>query len=215
MKKKNLRRATFLFGASFCLSLIVGANVMAQETKPTPAASPTPAQSPAPQQTPPLTNLSPGLQPANPADVSSMDAIIKAVYDVISGDAGVKRDWNRFRSLFHPKAQMIPTQKTKDGRIAGIAITPEDYITRSGPFLEKEGFHEREVARRVEQFGNIAHVFSTYDAKHKMSDEKPFMRGINSIQLLNDGKRWWVLTIAWSQETPDSPIPEKYLKSVQ
>ncbi len=87
-------------------------------------------------------------------------------------------------------------------------ITPEQYIEGSGPYLEKEGFHEIGIAQRVEQFGNIAHVFTTYQAKHKLTDEKPIMRGINSIQLINDGTRWWVLNIAWSQETPESPIPE-------
>jgi hypothetical protein len=210
--KSNLRRTGLALGAFFCLAVTAAG----QETKPAPKSSPAPAASPSPatQPAPPLTNLTPGLPEANPADVASMDAIIKSVYDVISGDAGVKRNWNRFRSLFHPKAQMIPTQKTRDGRIVAVAISPEDYITRSGPFLEKEGFHEREIARRVETFGNIAHVFTTYEAKHKLSDEKPFLRGINSIQLLNDGKRWWVLNIAWSQETPESPLPEKYLKSV-
>lgn len=150
---------------------------------------------------------------ANPADVGSMDAILKSVYAVISGDAGVKRDWNRFRSLFYPGARLVPTGKNREGKITGRVITPEEYVERSAPFLEKEGFHEREIARRTELYGNIAHVFSTYDSKHKVSDEKPFARGINSIQLLNDGNRWWILTIAWSSETPDAPLPKKYLKN--
>ena len=170
----------------------------------------------APTTTPSQTNTTAAAQPsvieANPADVASIDAILKSIYSVISGDAGVKRDWNRFRSLFYPGARLIPTGKNREGKIGGRVITPEEYIERSGPFLEKEGFHEREIARRIEMYGNIAHVFSTYDSKHKVSDEKPFARGINSIQLLNDGKRWWVLTIAWSSETPDVPIPKKYLK---
>ncbi|HKX83480.1 MAG TPA: hypothetical protein VJL58_04600 [Pyrinomonadaceae bacterium] len=152
---------------------------------------------------------------ANPADVASVDSIIKAVYEVISGDAGKERDWDRFRSLFVEGARLIPTTgKNKDtGLIAARIITPEEYIKRSGPFLLKEGFHEREVARRVEQYGNIAHVFSTYDSKHKVSDEKPFMRGINSFQLMNDGKRWWIVTIYWQAETQENPIPKQYLKS--
>jgi hypothetical protein len=79
----------------------------------------------------------------------------------------------------------------------------------------KEGFFEREKARTVEIYGNIAHVFSTYESFHKTGDKTPFMRGINSIQLLNDGKRWWVLTIMWQGETPENPLPEKYLKSNQ
>ena len=146
---------------------------------------------------------------ANPADVSSMDAVIKAVYDVISGEAGQKRDWNRFRSLFHPAARMIPTAKNPNtGAVGARAFTPEEYIQRSEPFMMKEGFYEREKARQAETFGNIAHVFSTYESFRKPDDKTPFMRGINSIQLLNDGKRWLVLTIMWQAETPENPLPE-------
>lgn len=151
---------------------------------------------------------------ANPADVASMDAILKAVYDVISGEAGQPRDWNRFRSLFYPGARMIPTGKNPNTGVTGArAVTPEEYIKRNEPFFAKEGFFEREKARQVETFGNIAHVFSTYESFHNAGDKTPFMRGINSIQLLNDGKRWWIMTIMWQGETPEIPLPEKYLKS--
>ena len=151
---------------------------------------------------------------ANPADVSSLDAIMKAVYDVISGDAGKARDWDRFRSLFHKDARLIPSGKNAQTGVVGARVlTPEDYITRSGPFLEKEGFHERELAQHVDMYGNIAQVFSTYHAFKKADDKEPFMRGINSFQLLNDGKRWWVVTIYWQAETPDNLIPKQFLKS--
>jgi hypothetical protein len=150
---------------------------------------------------------------ANPADVASIDSIMKAVYDVISGDAGKARDWDRFRSLFHKDARMIPTGKNKDtGVTNATSLSPDDYIKRAEPSL-MNGFHEREVARRVDQYGNIAQVFSTYESFRKKDDKKPFMRGINSFQLMNDGKRWWVVTIFWLGETPENPIPKQYLKS--
>jgi hypothetical protein len=151
---------------------------------------------------------------ANPADVASIDSIMKAVYDVISGDAGKARDWDRFRTLFHKDARMIPSGKNaKTGVTGANALTPEDYIKRVEPVFAKDGFFEREKARRVEQYGNIAHVFSTYESFRKADDKAPFMRGINSFQLLNDGKRWWVVTIFWLGETPENPIPKQYLKS--
>ncbi len=151
---------------------------------------------------------------ANPADVASLDAVMKAVYDVISGDAGKPRDWDRFRSLFHKDARLIPSGKNaQTGVTSARVLTPENYVTRSGPVLEKDGFHERELARHVDQYCNIAQVFSTYHAFRKSTDKDPFLRGINSFQLLNDGKRWWVLTIYWQAETPDNLIPKQYLKS--
>lgn len=151
---------------------------------------------------------------ADPKDVGSIDNIMKAVYDVISGEAGKPRDWDRFRTLFHKDARMIPSGKNPQTGVTGARVmSPDSYITSNSPFFEKNGFFEREIARHVDQFGNIAQVFSTYHAFRNKDDKDPFMRGINSFQLLNDGKRWWVLTIYWQQETPEHPIPEKYMKS--
>jgi len=151
---------------------------------------------------------------ANPADVASIDAIMKSVYEVISGAAEQKRDWDRFRTLFHKDARLIPSGKNAQTGVVGARVfTPEEYIMRSSPFMEKEGFFEREIARRTDAYGNIAQVFSTYASFHKTDDKMPFARGINSFQLLNDGKRWWVLTIYWQNETPETPLPKKYLKN--
>ncbi|HKR60441.1 MAG TPA: hypothetical protein VJS64_11965 [Pyrinomonadaceae bacterium] len=149
---------------------------------------------------------------ANPADVASIDAIVAAVYDVISGPAGKKRDWDRMRSLFMPGARLIPTGPRQSGGYGSRALTVEDYVTRGGPMLEKEGFFESEKARRTESFGQIAHIFSTYESRHAADDAKPFQRGINSMQLMNDGKRWWIVTIFWQGEDEKNPLPEKYLK---
>ena len=151
---------------------------------------------------------------ADPKDVNSIDSIMKAVYDVISGDAGKARDWDRFRTLFHKDAKLIPSGKNAQTGVSGARLlTAEDSLPRSGPVLEKDGFHERELARHVDQYGNIAQVFSTYHAFRKSDDKVPFLRGINSFQLMNDGKRWWVVNIFWLAETPDNKIPEKYLTS--
>jgi len=144
---------------------------------------------------------------AKPDDVASMDAIIAALYDVISGDAGVERDWDRFRSIFYPGARMIPTgRNASTGKGSARVASPEAYIKANESFLEAEGFHERELSRMTQSFGSIAQVFSSYEARKKLSDP-PFLRGVNSIQLFNDGTRWWVLTVAWSPETPDNPLP--------
>ena len=149
--------------------------------------------------------------PANAKDVESVDAIIGALYNVISGPAGEKRNWDRMRTLFIPEGKLMATGKRQDGTMGKRVMTPEDYISSSGPFLEKEGFFEREIGRKTDQYGSVVHVFSTYDSKKKLEDEKPFMRGINSIQLWNDGKRWWIVSVFWQAETPDNPIPGKYL----
>jgi hypothetical protein len=149
---------------------------------------------------------------AAPADVSSPDAIIAALYDVISGGAGQSRDWNRFRSLFAPHARLMPVVNRPDGGASVAVLSVEDYVARAGPGLERSGFFERELNRVSETFGNAMHAFSTYDSR-RTSDvaEKPFARGINSIQMLKDGSRWWIVSVFWDAEKPGLEIPAKYL----
>lgn len=161
------------------------------------------------------------------SDVASIDSIIDAVYDVISGPAGQKRDWERMRSLFIPGARLMPTSPVRPAGTAPDAplkgdeplkthvIDVDGYIARSGEYLEENGFFESEAARRVETYGHIAHVWSTYESRHKAEDPVAFARGINSIQLMNDGTRWWVVSIFWENESPRAPLPKKYLKSVR
>jgi len=149
---------------------------------------------------------------ADPADVASIDAIITAAYAVISGPAGKKRDWDRERSLYYQGARLIPTAKPggNDG-LAPQILDVDGFIARVEPYFAEQGFFEKEITRHTEQFGHIAHVWSTYESRHREDDPEPFIRGINSIQLFYDGTRWWILNIYWQQESVEHPIPEKYL----
>ena len=176
------------------------------------AQTPTPTQTPMPQASPAQSPAA-TTPPANPADVATMDSIIAAVYDVISGPAKSPRNWDRFRSLFVPGARLIPTGKAPTGEVIARVRTPDEYIQRSAPLLEQNGFFEREISRRVERYANIAHIFSTYESRRAREDEKPFARGINSFQLMNDGKRWWIVTIFWQGEDDKNPLPAEYLRT--
>lgn len=146
---------------------------------------------------------------ANPKDVESVDAIIAAIYNVISGPAG-ERDWNRFRSLFIPEGRLTAVRVGKDGKISYVMMSVEDYINRAGAHFKEQGFFESEASRKTESFGQMAHVYTTYESRNA-KDAAPFARGINSIELFNDGKRWWCVSIYWDSERPGNPIPEKYL----
>jgi hypothetical protein len=148
---------------------------------------------------------------ANPEDVKSIDAIVKAIYECVSGPAGQKHDWQRFRSLYWPGARLIPTGRRLTGEMGTRVLSVEEYIASAQPYLEKNSFYESEVARQVNQYGHMAQVFSTY-ASRRAPGEEPFARGINGIDLVNDGQRWWVLTVFWENESAGNPIPKKYLK---
>jgi hypothetical protein len=153
---------------------------------------------------------------ADSADVASINAIIRATYDMISDPAGKKRDWNRERSLFYPGARLIPTASVpgrNDVDLEPQILNVEGYIARAEPLFEKAGFYETEIARRVERFGRIAHVWNRYESRHNADDAKPFMRGVNSIQLFYDENRWWIVSIYWQHESSEHPIPEKYLET--
>jgi hypothetical protein len=181
----------------------------AQESKPTPETKAAPemhvqaGESMIPKQAP----------EAKPGDVDTIGHVMAAVYDVISGPAG-ERDWDRFRSLFYKDARLIPSGRRPDGTIGARTSSVEDYIERGRPFFLKEGFYERAASNDVEEFDHMAQVWSTYESRHNKDDKEPFQRGINSFQLFNDGKRWYVLTIYWQGEDKGHPIPSKYLGGV-
>ena len=157
------------------------------------------------------------VQNVNPTDVKSIDAIVAAAYDGISGPAGKKRDWDRERSLYMPGARLIPLAMEagvaggEDVDVAPQILDVEGFIARVEPFFQENGFYEKEIARRTEQFGKIAHVWSTYESRHNEDDPEPFMRGINSFQLFHDGSRWWIVNIYWQHESAIHSIPKKYL----
>jgi len=154
-----------------------------------------------------------GTVSARPSDVSSLDAIMAALYDVISGPAGQARDWDRFRSLFIPGARLIPASGPAGQPVQAMVWTPDDFVERAGRNLERSGFFEREIGRTTESFGSVTHAFSAYDSRRTATDSAPFASGINSVQLLNDGTRWWVVTVYWdSSPRTDLVIPERYLR---
>ena len=116
------------------------------------------------------------------------------------------------RSLFLPSARLIPARAAKDSPHAdAIILTIDDYIARSSGNMTANGFFEHGIRNEVQQFGNIAHVWSTYESRHNADDATPFARGINSIQLLKDGDRYWIVNIFWDNERPTNPLPAKYL----
>jgi hypothetical protein len=155
--------------------------------------------------TPPPT-LASRVPAPKPDDVKSVDAIMHAVYDVISGPAG-DRDWNRFRSLFVPEARLTSAvAPRKPGDPAIRLLTVDDYVSKAGSYFKTSAFYESAIVNRVQTFGNITQVFSSYGSRHAPG-EKPFTRGINSMQLFYDGSRWWVLSILWDEESPSNPLP--------
>jgi hypothetical protein len=160
-------------------------------------------------------------QPAVPADAASMDAIVKALYDGVSHAPGKDGDWAKLRAIFAPGARLTPP-KRPTGEFA--FLTPEEFIDRVSKGIASrnaqgsggagggdKGFSEREVARRTDCFGNVCQLFSTYESRYTAADPKPFTRGINSIQLLKDGNRWWIANVVWDQESEGKQIPAEYL----
>ena len=131
------------------------------------------------------------------SDVATLDAILNAMYDVISGPAGQARDWERFRSLYAPGARLMPVVSTGPDAHCVRILSPEEYIHRVNPIFAGEPFWERESSRQTEVFGNIAHVLSAYVSLHS-PDGEPFESGTNSVQLFYDGARWWIVSVMWN-----------------
>ena len=145
------------------------------------------------------------------SDLETIRTVVSELYEVISGAAGEARDWNRFRSLFHEGARIV-IASSPDGSIeAGKEWSVEEFAEAADEYYRRNGFWEREIACRMELFGNIAHSFSTYESRVESEESEPVSRGINSIQMIRIADRWTIVTIIFDAEGPEKPIPGKYL----
>jgi len=143
-------------------------------------------------------------------DVGSIDGMMKAFYEVISGPAGQPRQWARDRSLYIADIRFVSMSEDKTGHPRANVVSHPQYVDESNAVLLKDGFYESEIHRVTQKFGNIAHVFSTYESRLKAGGPV-IARGINSIELFYDGKRWWIASAIWDDERPDNPILPEYL----
>jgi hypothetical protein len=150
--------------------------------------------------------------PSYSADSASPDSLVRALYDVISGPSGQKRNWERMRNLFEPGATMLAVFGS-GSKVVKRPLTVDDYIKVAGPNLEGNGWYEKEIARRLEVFGAIGSAWSTYESRTKNGQEKPTARGINCFQITFDGTRWWIHSLTWQAEDTNLILPTKYLKS--
>lgn len=156
--------------------------------------------------------------PSDPADVDSIDAIVNALYASVSFEAGQCPDWARFRGLFAPAAIMCRVDPAQTARPASerdkqavVLSSIDDYVARTTSAIESGAllaFTEQELTRRTEVFAGVAQVFSTYERSAEAGEVR---RGINSMQLVKDGDRWWVVSISWTDETDDGTLPSRYL----
>jgi len=152
---------------------------------------------------------------ASSADGASVDAIIKGLYESVSHGPDGEPKWKRMRDIFLPVGMLIPPKRASEDIFTVLDVDAYEertkkWMTTAKAKGESTAFFETEVARKTDCFGNVCQVFSTYASRHSPGDEKPFMRGINSIQLVKDGSRWWVASVVWDSERPDNPIPPQY-----
>lgn len=148
--------------------------------------------------------------PIRDREFSSIDEVIVTLYEIISGPAG-PRDWDKMRELCVPGADFCSFATKEDGGKVFRKGDVESYIKNSGSFFMNSAFYETEIGRRMDRFGNVAHVFSAYQFTLEKGGEVK-ARGINSIQLIKDQGRWYIANVIWDSETESEKIPIEYLK---
>lgn len=199
-----------LVGAVLSIGLLLGGqHLVAQGAAAGAGTPPSAAARPAPA--PGSIAAHPEWPRANPDDVKSPEAIIAALSSSISGEAGQVRNWDRFRSLFVPGAgRLVVTRVPRTGPADVTVLSMEDYIARSSNGAPAS-FFEIPIAYDVQSFGRMSHVYESYGLHHTR-DDQPYVRGVNSFELLSDGTRFYVLQVFWDTERPDNPLPARLAK---
>src|SRR5580692_6085619 len=136
-----------------------------------------------------------------------VDEMIQSIYTVISGPPG-SQDWDRFRTMYHPRASIVRTRVDGDGKPVCFSFTPEEFVANGRELLKDISFYEVEIKRKTFEFGNLAQVFSAYDIFEDVEKTKFVKRGVNMIHLYNDGVRWWIMHIIWDEERKGVQIPD-------
>ena len=144
------------------------------------------------------------------ADVTSIDGMIKAWYDIVTGPKGQARPWGRDHTLYTPETRFLNVSRGPKGKLRATLFDHQGYVNAVDKGLTERGFFEREINRVTQRFGNTVHVYSTYESR-EAADGPVTARGINSIELFDDGARWWIMYAQWQEETPSQPIPKEYL----
>jgi len=187
-----------------------------RERVPTMVSGPVTKRTPGPTAAPSTRTTGGGSGGVRP-DGSSVDAIVAAMYQSVSHGPEDEPNWKRMHEIFLPVGVLIPPKRPDATEFAVLDVDAFQERVRKGMAAAKErgdstAFFESEVARKTDCYGNVCQIFSTYEGRHAPGDEKPFVRGINAIQLVKDGKRWWIASVAWDTEKEGNPIPKEYEK---
>ena len=151
----------------------------------------------------------------DPKDVATPEAIVQAMYDVISGPAGQPRNWDRMRGLMSPDARFYSAAILKDGSVQTSNYSVDKYVELTSNVFARIALFERGATLRITRYGHTAVIESPYESRHTPGDPAPFARGINQFVLINDGKRWWVTEIIWEVESPNNPLPPEAVAVLQ
>ena len=142
-------------------------------------------------------------------DLEQIGAAVDEMYAMISGPAG-PRDWSRQANCFHPDARQIRTWVDESGRPAMKMMGLDDYAGDTAPYFAEHDFYEIETGRRIDLFGNVAQVWSAYEARRSPGDAEPERRGINSIQLFKSPEAGWrIVSMIWDNERAGQTVPEE------
>jgi hypothetical protein len=145
-------------------------------------------------------------------DTKTVQNILDAYYDCISGPIGEQRDFKRLKNLFHPEARLIYSNWNQETGKAYLLVfkTIDEFITKLD-YLDKKGFYEHEVSNITHSFSTVTQVFSTY--RFRVEDKSiPDGQGITSYDIFYDGNRYWILSMFWAAENDKYKVPEQYLK---
>jgi hypothetical protein len=163
-----------------------------------------------PQADPPASTEPAPAAPAavRPEDVTSIENIVTAFYAVVSGPAGTPRQWERDRALYMPEARLVSIGVTQgESQPRAKVMSHEQFVEGADAAMVQHGFYERERNRLIQRFGNVAHVWSTYETR-QAKDGPVLERGVNSMSLYYDGTRWWITSVLWDIERSGNAIPD-------
>lgn len=137
------------------------------------------------------------------------EGVTQKMLEFISFEKDEVKDWDEFRNLFLPRAELIAIYPDAPPARQVSSLNLEEFVRYAGSTYPSEGFEEIVIGLDVKEFNGIATVFESFYCKTKSGSYEA--RGVNTYQLVFLNNRWWIASTMFVNETEDVKLPNEYL----
>jgi len=149
---------------------------------------------------------------AQTAPAGGAENVVRALYRLVTFDAGKNVDWEQVKALFIPEAVIVLRASRTSMNVLNRNTFVDDFVRfiREAS-LEDRAFEETIVAIKTQETGDVARSTVHYAARIPSRD-RPAQHGIDVFLLMKADGRWRIVSIVNEIVRPGVEVPEELRK---